>query len=108
MAISLTENAATRVRTFLAKRGQGAGLRLGVKDVGCSGKAYVVEYADAIEPGDKVFESRGIKIIVSADNLSYLDGSEVDYTREGLSEGFKFNNPNAKAQCGCGESFSVE
>lgn len=107
MAISLTENAATRVRKFLATRGQGAGLRLAIKEVGCSGKTYVVEYADVTEPGDRVFESRGIKIFVSEDSLLYLDGTEVDYTREGLSEGFRFNNPNVKAQCGCGESFSI-
>lgn len=108
MAISLTETAAARARAFLANRGQGAGLRLGVKNVGCSGKAYVVEYADGVEPGDHVFESRGVKILVQADSLMYLDGTEVDYTREGLSEGFRFNNPNVKAQCGCGESFTIE
>jgi len=108
MAISLTANAAARVSAFLAKRGQGVGLRLGVKNVGCSGKAYVVEYADGIEPGDHVFESRGVTILVRDDSLAYLDGTEVDYARAGLSEGFRFNNPNVKAECGCGESFSVE
>ncbi|GMR04068.1 MAG: iron-sulfur cluster assembly protein IscA [Gammaproteobacteria bacterium] len=107
MAIHLTEKAAERVRTFLAKRGKGEGLRLGVKNVGCSGKAYVAEYADRIGPEDQVFESHGVKVIVNTEDLVYLDGMEVDYTKEGLSEGFKFNNPNVKAQCGCGESFSV-
>jgi iron-sulfur cluster assembly protein len=107
MAITLTETAAQRVRTFLQKRGKGEGLRLGVKTVGCSGKAYVVDYADLIEPGDRVFESHGVKVIVNEQNLAYLDGTEVDYGREGMSEGFRFNNPNVKGQCGCGESFSV-
>lgn len=106
MAVSLTENAANRVRTYLAKRG-GMGLRLGVKTVGCSGKAYVVDYADTIEPNDQVFESHGVKVIIDRANLGYLDGTEVDYAREGMSESFKFNNPNAKGACGCGESFSV-
>ncbi|BAU48134.1 iron-sulfur cluster assembly protein [Sulfurifustis variabilis] len=107
MAITLTEKAADRVRSFIDKRGKGAGLRLGVKNVGCSGKAYVVEYADSIEPGDQVFESHGVKVIISATNLVFLDGTEIDYEREGLSEGFKFRNPNEKARCGCGESFSI-
>ena len=107
MAITLTETAAQRVKTFLQKRGKGEGLRLGVKTVGCSGKAYVVDYADLIEPGDRVFESHGVKVIVNEQNLAYLDGTEVDYGRDGLSEGFRFNNPNVKGQCGCGESFSV-
>ena len=107
MAITLTETAAQRVRTFLQKRGRGEGLRLGVKTVGCSGKAYVVDYADLIEPGDRVFESHGVKVIVNEQNLAYLDGTEVDYGRDGMSEGFRFNNPNVKGQCGCGESFSV-
>jgi len=107
MAITLTETAAQRVKTFLQKRGKGEGLRLGVKTVGCSGKAYVVDYADLIEPGDRVFESHGVKVIVNEQNLAYLDGTEVDYGRDGLSEGFRFKNPNVKGQCGCGESFSV-
>lgn len=107
MAITLTETAAQRVRAFLQKRGKGEGLRLGVKTVGCSGKAYVVDYADLIEPGDRVFESHGVKVIVNEQNLAYLDGTEVDYGRDGLSEGFRFKNPNVKGQCGCGESFSV-
>lgn len=107
MAITLTETAAQRVKTFLQKRGKGEGLRLGVKTVGCSGKAYVVDYADLIEPGDRVFESHGVKVIVNEQNLAYLDGTEVDYGRDGMSEGFRFKNPNVKGQCGCGESFSV-
>lgn len=107
MAITLTEKAANRVRTYLTQRGKGEGLRLGIKTVGCSGKAYVVDYADAIEPGDRVFESHGVKVIVNEQNLPFLDGTEVDYARQGLSEGFQFNNPNVKGQCGCGESFSV-
>ncbi|MFP5350152.1 MAG: iron-sulfur cluster assembly protein IscA [Gammaproteobacteria bacterium] len=107
MAITLTETAAQRVKTFLQKRGKGEGLRLGVKTVGCSGKAYVVDYADLIEPGDRVFESHGVKVIVNEQNLAYLDGTEVDFGRDGLSEGFRFKNPNVKGQCGCGESFSV-
>ncbi len=107
MAIHLTEKAAERVKSFLGKRGKGVGLRIGVKTVGCSGKAYTVEYADSIDPEDQVFESHGVKVIVNSVNLAYLDGTEVDFTKEGLSEGFKFNNPNVKASCGCGESFSV-
>ena len=107
MAITLTQNAAQRVKTYLEKRGKGEGLRLGVKTVGCSGKAYVVDYADAIEPGDRIFESHGVKVIVNEQNMAYLDGTEVDYGRDGMSEGFRFKNPNVKGQCGCGESFSV-
>lgn len=107
MAITLTQNAAQRVKTYLEKRGKGEGLRLGVKTVGCSGKAYVVDYADTIEPGDRVFESHGVKVIINEQNMAYLDGTEVDYGRDGMSEGFRFNNPNVKGQCGCGESFSV-
>lgn len=107
MPISLTESAAERIRQFLVKRGKGEGLRLGVKNVGCSGKAYVVDYADSVEPNDRVFESHGVKVIVSNDNLTYLDGTVVDFARDGISERFTFNNPNEKARCGCGESFSV-
>jgi iron-sulfur cluster assembly protein len=107
MSITLTENAAARVKGFLAKRGKGAGLRLGVRSSGCSGKAYVIEYADAIQPDDQVFESHGVKVIVDAKSLVYLDGTEVDFAKEGLTEGFRFNNPNVKNSCGCGESFNV-
>lgn len=107
MGITLTENAAQRVKDFLANRGGGAGLRLGVKTTGCSGMAYVLEFADAIEEGDEVFESRGVKILVDAKSLVYIDGTELDFSKEGLNEGFKFNNPNEKDSCGCGESFTV-
>ncbi len=107
MAISLTDNAAERVRDFLANRGKGIGLRLGVRTSGCSGMAYVLEFADEIAPEDEVFESNGVKIIVDPKSLIYLDGTELDYGKEGLNEGFKFNNPNVKDECGCGESFTV-
>ncbi len=107
MAIVLTEKAAAHVRRALEKRGKGEGLRLGVRTSGCSGMAYVLEYADAVAAEDKVFESHGVKVLVDAKSLIYLDGTELDYTREGLNEGFRFNNPNQKASCGCGESFSV-
>jgi iron-sulfur cluster assembly protein len=107
MALTLTPSAAERVRNFLVKRGKGEGLRLGVRTSGCSGMAYVIEYADAIGPEDMVYESNGVKLIVDSKSLTYLDGTELDYTREGLNEGFKFNNPNVKDSCGCGESFNV-
>jgi iron-sulfur cluster assembly protein len=107
MAITMTEAAATRVKQFLDNRGKGVGLRLGVKTTGCSGMAYVIEYADALEEGDVVFEDHGIKVIVNPRSLVYLDGTELDYAKEGLNEGFKFNNPNVKDMCGCGESFNV-
>ncbi len=107
MAITLTETAAARVKEFLANRGKGIGLRLGVRTTGCSGMAYVLEFADEVEPEDKVFESKGVKVVVDPKSLLYLDGTELDYGKEGLNEGFKFNNPNVKDTCGCGESFSV-
>ena len=107
MSITLTETAANRVQTFLKNRGKGIGLRLGVKTSGCSGMAYIMEFADEIQPEDTVFEDRGVKVIIDAKSLLYLDGTEVDYTKEGLNEGFKFNNPNEKDRCGCGESFTV-
>jgi iron-sulfur cluster assembly protein len=107
MAITLTEAAASRVKQFLGNRGKGMGLRLGVKTTGCSGMAYVIEYADAIEDGDVVFEDHGVKVIVNPKSLAYLDGTELDYAKEGLNEGFRFNNPNVKDTCGCGESFNV-
>ena len=107
MAITLTEAAAARVRAFLDQRGKGVGLRLGVKTTGCSGMAYVIEYADDIEEGDTVFEDHGVKVLVNPKSLVYLDGTELDYAREGLNEGFQFNNPNVKDMCGCGESFNV-
>ena len=107
MAITLTPSAAERVRNFLASRGQGIGLRVGVRKTGCSGYAYVVNYADAITDKDRVFDSAGIKIVVDQDSLSLVDGTEIDFVRHGLSEAFRFRNPNVKGECGCGESFSV-
>lgn len=107
MAITLTEAAADRVQTFLASRGKGVGVRLGVKTSGCSGLAYVLEFVDELDEDDAVFEDRGIKVIIDQKSLVYLDGTELDYGKEGLNEGFKFNNPNVTDQCGCGESFKV-
>ncbi len=107
MAISLTTSAADRIRTYLGARGHGVGLRLGVKKTGCSGFAYVVNYAEAVNAGDVVFEDQGVKVIVDADSLRYIDGTEVDFVKQGLNEAFKFRNPNIKGECGCGESFTV-
>ena len=107
MAITLTAAAAERVRTFIDKRGNGVGLRLAVKTTGCSGMAYVMEFADQVEDDDVVFEDQGIKVLINPKSLVYLDGTELDYAKEGLNEGFKFNNPNVKDMCGCGESFNV-
>ena len=107
MAITMTEAAAERVKSFMEKRGGGVGLRLGVKTTGCSGMAYIMEYADTIEDDDVVFDDRGVKILVNPKSLVYLDGTELDYAREGLNEGFQFKNPNVKDECGCGESFNV-
>lgn len=107
MAINLTEVAAERVRSFLDNRGKGIGLRLGIKTTGCSGMAYVIEFVDELDENDTVFESQGVKIVVDPKSMVYLDGTEVDFAREGLNEGFQFKNPNAKDECGCGESFTV-
>ena len=107
MAITLTQPSAERVKAFLANRGKGVGLRLGVKTMGCSGMSYVLEFVDEINPEDAVFEDEGVKVIVDQKSLVYIDGTELDYTKEGLNEGFKFNNPNVKDACGCGESFKV-
>lgn len=107
MAITLTESAADRVRHFIQQRGKGVALRLGVRTSGCSGMAYVLEFADEIEDSDVVFENLGVKVVVDPKSLVYLDGTELDYGKDGLNEGFKFNNPNVKDACGCGESFSV-
>jgi iron-sulfur cluster assembly protein len=107
MAISLTPAAADRVRHFLAERGRGVGLRLAVRKTGCSGFAYVVNYADAVLPGDQVFDSQGVSVLVDADSLQLIDGTEVDFVRQGLNEAFRFRNPNVRGECGCGESFSV-
>ena len=107
MAITLTDSAANRVQAFLANRGKGVGLRLGVKTSGCSGMAYVIEFADIINDDDSVFEDKDVKVIIDKKSLVYLDGTELDFVKEGLNEGFKFNNPNASNECGCGESFNV-
>ncbi|MDH5447361.1 MAG: iron-sulfur cluster assembly protein IscA [Gammaproteobacteria bacterium] len=107
MGITLTEPAADRVKSFLENRGAGVGLRLGVKTMGCSGMGYVLEFVDDINDDDEVFEDRGVKIIVDKKSLVYIDGTELDFAREGLNEGFVFNNPKEKDQCGCGESFTV-
>jgi iron-sulfur cluster assembly protein len=107
MAITMTDTAANRVQDFLKNRGKGIGIRLGIKTTGCSGMAYDIEFADEVEEFDEVFETNGVKIIVNPKSLVYLDGTEVDYTKEGLNEGFKFTNPNESDRCGCGESFTV-
>jgi iron-sulfur cluster assembly protein len=107
MAITLTDAAAERVTGFLANRGKGIGVRLGVKTSGCSGMAYVIEFVDAAGDDDEIFEDHGVKIVIDKKSLIYLDGTELDFAREGLNEGFKFNNPNAKNECGCGESFTI-
>lgn len=107
MSISLTESAATRVRTYLEKRGRGVGLRLGVRRSGCNGWAYTIDYADVIEPDDVVFDEGGVKVLVTAESLGLIDGTQVDFVKDGLNEAFKFRNPNVKGECGCGESFSV-
>ncbi|CAJ0689776.1 MAG: iron-sulfur cluster assembly protein IscA [Pseudomonadota bacterium] len=105
--ITLTDKAAQHVSRYLTRRGKGVGLRVGVKTTGCSGLAYKLEYADEIAAEDQVFESNGVKVIVDPKSLPYIDGTELDYAREGLNEGFRFNNPNVKDECGCGESFRV-
>ena len=107
MAITLTEAAADRVKSFLENRGKGIGLRLGVRTSGCSGMAYVLEFVDEIEDSDTVFEEHGVKVIIDPKSMVYLDGTELDFKRDGLNEGFEFNNPNVKDSCGCGESFTV-
>ncbi|OUD13298.1 iron-sulfur cluster assembly protein IscA [Thioflexithrix psekupsensis] len=107
MALTMTDKAAKHVQKAIEKRGKGIGLRLGVKTTGCSGMAYVLEFVDQVEEQDQVFESYGVKIVVDPKSLAYLDGTELDYVRQGLNEGFEFNNPNVKNECGCGESFSV-
>ncbi len=105
--IQLTEAAARRIGAQLASRGKGLGLRLAVKKSGCSGYAYVLDYADDVGPQDEVFESHGAKLVVSREHLPMLAGLTVDFQKQGLNEMFRFLNPNAKALCGCGESFSV-
>jgi iron-sulfur cluster assembly protein len=105
--ITLTEKAANHVQRYMTKRGKGIGVRLGVRTTGCSGLAYKLEYVDESAPEDAAFESHGVKVIIDPKSLAYLDGTELDFVREGLNEGFKFNNPNEKDRCGCGESFRV-
>ncbi len=107
MALSLTPPAAERVRHYLDARGSAIGLRVGVKKTGCNGFAYVVNYADAANDDDAVFENRGVKLIVDAQSLELIDGTEIDFVKEGLNEAFRFRNPNVTGECGCGESFSV-
>ena len=107
MAISLTSSAAERVRSYLDKRGHGLGLRVGVRKTGCSGYAYVIDYADQIDTDDSVFEGYGVKVIVDSKSLELIDGTEVDFIKDGLNEAFRFRNPNVKGECGCGESFNV-
>jgi iron-sulfur cluster assembly protein len=107
MAISLTESAANRVKAFLSSRGHGIGLKLGVRKTGCSGFAYVINYAEEPVPGDVMFEDQGVKVFVDPSSLLMLDGTIVDFIKQGLNEAFRFRNPNVKGECGCGESFSV-
>ena len=107
MAVTLTESAAKHVRDSLAGNSQAIGLRLGVRKTGCSGLAYTLEFAEAIEETDQVFESHGVTVVVDAKSLDFIDGTEVDYARDGINEAFRFRNPRVKTECGCGESFSV-
>ena len=107
MAVTLTDRAAQHVQRYIQKRGKGIGLRLGVRTTGCSGLAYKLEFADDRLPEDTEFESNGVRVLIDPKSLAYLDGTELDFVREGLNEGFKFNNPNEKDRCGCGESFNV-
>lgn len=107
MRVSLSEAAARHITRYLARRGKGVGVRLGVKTTGCSGLAYKIEFADEVAPEDIVFEQQGVKILVDPKSLPYIDGTELDFVREGLNEGFKFNNPNERDRCGCGESFRI-
>ena len=107
MAITMTQAAADHVNNCLTNRGHGEGVRLGVRTTGCSGMAYILEFVDQIAAEDEVFDTLGVKIVIDPKSLLYLDGTELDYAKEGLNEGFQFNNPNAKGECGCGESFNV-
>jgi len=107
MAISLTDSAAERVLSYLDKRGSGIGLRLGVTQTGCSGYSYVINYAEEIEESDVVFEDKGVTVVVDPEALKLIDGTEVDFVKNGLNEAFSFRNPNVSGECGCGESFNV-
>lgn len=107
MSITMSDSAAQRVQAFMNNRGKGLGLRLGGRTSGCSGMAYVLEFVDEMNDDDIVFENKGVKVIIDGKSLVYLDGTELDFVKEGLNEGFKFNNPNVSSECGCGESFNV-
>jgi iron-sulfur cluster assembly protein len=107
MAISLTANAAKHVAAQIAARGKGVGIRVGVTTTGCSGMAYVLEFVDEYNAEDQVFENHGVKLVVDPKSLLYLDGTEMDFVKTGINEGFEFHNPNVKGECGCGESFTV-
>lgn len=107
MSVTLSESAAKHVADFIVKRGKGLGIRLGVRTSGCSGMAYKLEFVDDAESDDMVFESHGVKVVIDPKSLPYIDGTELDFVREGLNEGFKFRNPNVKDECGCGESFNI-
>ncbi len=107
MSITMTERAAEHVKSYIEKRGKGIGLRLAVRTTGCSGMAYVLEFADEVAANDEVFEQHDVKVVVDQKSLVYLDGTELDFAKEGLNEGFQFNNPNVKDECGCGESFNI-
>lgn len=107
MGVSMTSAAANHVASYLEKRGKGVGIRLGVRTSGCSGMAYVLEYVDDLNTEDEVFEFEGVKVVIDPKSLVYLEGTELDFVKEGLNEGFKFNNPNVRSECGCGESFNV-
>ncbi len=107
MGVSLSERAASHISNFMMRRGKGVGIRLGVRTSGCSGMAYKLEFADDAHDDDVVFECHGVRVLVDPKSLPYLEGTELDFVREGLNEGFKFNNPNVKDECGCGESFNV-
>ena len=107
MAVTLTEKAAKHISRYIERRGKGVGLRFGVRTTGCSGLAYKLEYVDEVAPEDSVFESHGVKVFVDPKSMPYIDGTELDFAREGLNEGFKFNNPNERDRCGCGESFRI-
>jgi iron-sulfur cluster assembly protein len=107
MPVTLTDRAAQHVQRYIEKRGKGVGLRLGVRTTGCSGLAYKLEFADDVKPEDTSFESNGVQVLIDPKSLAYLEGTQLDYVKEGLNEGFKFNNPNEKDRCGCGESFNV-
>ena len=107
MPVTVSEAAARHVNRYLSRRGKGVGVRLGVKTTGCSGLAYKIEFADDVNPEDVIFEEQGVKILVDPKSLPYIDGTELDFVREGLNEGFKFNNPNERDRCGCGESFRI-